>query len=223
VTSKAPNATVQTDKRRFGRVRTVSYSSVRAFLRDHPRVVRRYDAVEGSGYYTYWDKKRKTYRQVYFEDERSLAAKYDYVIANGLAGVGIWTLDNDRGRSELWNALRVAFEDATHRVGVTASVVSVRRVSGSVHVRLRATGRDTGTAPERGSFRWTIRTAAGRLIRSGAWPAQMIYPGRTATRVGTFRLAQAARLPAGQYTLRVRFVTAARMWRAPDVVFRQPY
>ena len=58
---------------------------------------RHYDALEGSAYYTYWSKKYKTYRQVYFEDEHSLAAKYDYVLTSGLGGIGIWTLDNDRG------------------------------------------------------------------------------------------------------------------------------
>ena len=58
----------------------------------------------------------QTFRQVYFEDELSAAAKYDYAIASGLAGVGIWTLDNDRGYTEMYDVIRAKFYDPTHRV-----------------------------------------------------------------------------------------------------------
>ena len=39
-----------------------------------------------------------TVRQVHFEDARSAAAKFNYAIAHGLAGVGIWALGNDAGQ-----------------------------------------------------------------------------------------------------------------------------
>ncbi len=97
VTSKVPHATVQSNKKKYGAVKSVTYTSARDFLAAHPKVKRHYDALEGSAYYTYWSKTYKTYRQVYFEDEHSLAAKYDYVLTSGLGGIGIWTLDNDRG------------------------------------------------------------------------------------------------------------------------------
>ena len=223
VTSTVPNATVQTDKAKYGPVKSVTYRGVRRFLADHPRVVRRYDALEGSGYYTYWDGKHGTYRQVYFEEERSLAAKYDYVKATGLAGVGLWTLDNDRGYSALWNVLRAKFYAPIHAVQVTGAVPWVRRESGVVFVRVRATARDDGTVTEPGTFRWTIRDGRGSVVRTGKWPAQTLYPGQVDRRAATVRLGAAGGLPAGTYTLRVRFVTAARTWWAPAVTFRQPY
>ena len=43
--------------------------------------------------------------QLWYDDAKTLSSKYDYVIENQLAGVGIWTLGNDNGRPELWNAM----------------------------------------------------------------------------------------------------------------------
>jgi spore germination protein YaaH len=223
VTSSDAHAAVQEDKTTYGPVRSVTYKSARDFLAARPWIARRYDALEGSGYYTYWDAARSTFRQAYFEEERSLAAKYDYVIATGLAGIGIWTLDNDRGYSELWNVLRSRFYAPVHALQLSGSIAYVRRESGSVYVKFRATARDVGTMPERGRFRWTIRDARGQLIKSGSWAAQTVYPGGVYWHDMRVRLGYASRLPAGTYTLRVRFETASRTWRAPNVDFRQPY
>jgi len=223
VTSDVPHATVQSDKTTFGAVHAVSYAGARDFLAAHPEVVRAYDPLEGSGYFTYWDAAKATFRQVYFEEERSLADKYDYAIITGLAGVGIWTLDNDRGYPDLWNVLRSKFYAPIHAVTLSSSIAWVARSRGSVYVKIRAAGRDVGTVPERGSFRWTIRNARGRLIRYGRWATQTVYPGRLYKHAVVSRLGYASRLPAGIYTLRVRFVTASRTWRARPVDFRQPY
>ena len=61
---------------------SVTYASARDWLKAHPKTKRQYDALEGSAFYTYWSTKYKTYRQVYFDDERSLAAKYDYALVD---------------------------------------------------------------------------------------------------------------------------------------------
>ena len=223
VTSNVPHAAVQSDKTTYGAVHSVTYAGARDFLAAHPEVVRNYDALEGSGYFTYWDATYKTFRQVYFEEERSLAAKYDYAIVTGLAGVGIWTLDNDRGYMELWDVLRSKFYAPIHAVRAAGLATSVRRTFGSVYLRVHASVRDLGTVPERGMLLWTIRNAAGRLLRSGGWSAQTIYPGQLSARSTTVRLGLASRLAAGTYTLRVWFVAGSRLWRAPNVTFRQPY
>ena len=118
VTSTEPNATVQADKATYGPVKSVTYASARDFLAARPEVVRQYDALEGSGFYTYWSAKDGTYRQVYFEEERSLAAKYDYAIATGLAGVGIWTLGNDGTYPQLRDVLRSKFYAPVRQISV---------------------------------------------------------------------------------------------------------
>ena len=98
VTSDAPNATVQTSPSKCGGVWSVTYAGAMNLARGAPRCrppgghCARAARSSPTGTPT-----EQTFRQVYFEDEVSAAEKYDYAIATGLAGVGIWTLDNDRG------------------------------------------------------------------------------------------------------------------------------
>ncbi len=223
VTSAVPNATVQSDKTKFGAVTSVTYASARAFLAAHPEVVWNYDALEGSGYYTYWDPAKKTYRQVYFEEERSLTAKYDYAILTGLAGIGIWTLDNDRGYTQLWDLLRSKFYAPVHLTVVGGSVTGVRKSSGYVYAVVHYGAANTGTVPERGSWQWAIRDSKGHIVASGRRGTETIYPGRSIAHAGTVRLGLATKLPAGTYELRVLFVTSLHTWRSAHLGFRQRY
>lgn len=50
------------------------------------------------------------WRQGYYDDVDSLSAKYDFVRDRKLAGIGIWALNYDRGRSELYNLIRTKFQ-----------------------------------------------------------------------------------------------------------------
>ena len=58
-------------------------------------------------------------RELYWDDAVSLARKYDLVNADGLRGVGIWTLNYGGGAPELWSALRTHFGACS---GVTSGV-----------------------------------------------------------------------------------------------------
>ena len=223
VTSNIPNATVQADKTTYGAVKSVTYAGARAFLAAHPEVVRNYDALEGSGFYTYRDSTRKTYRQVYFEDERSVAAKYDYAISTGLGGVGIWTLDNDRGYDALSNVLKVKFYAPVYRARVSGSVAEVVRRSGVVYAKTHIGALNTGTVPLTGYLRWSIRNRSGRVIVSGRLPTLVLNPGRGTSRTWSIRMGLGTSLAAGTYTLRVRFVSRSGTWGPPDASFRQPY
>jgi GH18 family chitinase len=223
VKTKDPNAEVRSNKKKYGPVRSVTYASARDFLAAHPKVVWRYDASEGSGFYTYRDKVHDTFRQVYFEEQRSLADKYDYAIVTGLAGVGVWTLENDDGYGNLYAVLRDKFYAPVHDVRVRGRVVSVRQDAGSVYVRVHGDASDLGTVPERGSLRWTIRDATGQLVRKGRWSTELLYPGDKSGHHSVTRLGYASALKAGTYTLRVRFVGTTTTWRATPVDFDQPY
>ena len=208
VTSNVANATVQTNKTLYGPVTTMTYATARGFLALHPEVVRQYDAAEGSGFYTYWEPIKKTWRQVYFEDERSLAAKYDYALTTGLGGIGMWTLDNDRGYPELWALLRSKFYAPIHKVTVNASVTNVTKRSGYVDAIVHYSGRNVGTVPERGTWRWTIRDGNGHMWLSGKGLTETIYPGRAIGHATRVRIGLATRLPAGTYILVARFERA---------------
>jgi spore germination protein YaaH len=223
VKGKQPNADVRTNNKKYGTVRSVTYRSAREFLAAHPRVKRNYDASEGSGFYTYWDDAHSTHRQVYFEEERSLADKYDYAIVTGLAGVGIWTLENDRGYGDLYEMLREKFYTPVHDVAVRGSIIHVKRASGSVEVRLHGDAMVVGTVPERGALRWTIRDSRDRRIRGGRWSNEILYPADRSGHHSVIRLGSVSGLRAGTYTLRVRFVGKNTTWRAQPVDFHQPY
>jgi len=45
---------------------------------------------------------------MWFEDSLSLLLKTDYARKKNLAGVGIWALSYEAGRSELWNGMKAA-------------------------------------------------------------------------------------------------------------------
>jgi len=222
VKANVPNAAVHTPKATYGGVSSITYAAARDWLKAHPKTKRQYDALEGSAFYTYWSATYKTYRQVYFEEERSLAAKYDYAILTGLGGIGIWTLDNDKGYDELWNVLRDKFYAPVREVRVFGKVLSVKRSSGAVLTKIRLQAREGGTVPERGVFKWTLRDRNGKLLRSGSLPRETVYPARTRTHDKLVRLGSTFGLKAGTYTLRVRFITS-KTWRSPVVSFRQPY
>lgn len=51
-------------------------------------------------------------QRVWYDDERSLAAKYDLVIAEQLGGVAIQSLGDDEGYGELWDVLASKFAKA---------------------------------------------------------------------------------------------------------------
>ncbi len=222
VTSNAPNATVQSDKKKFGAVTSVTYASARNFLASHQDVVRNYDALEGSSFYTYWDPTRSTYRQVYFEDERSAAAKYEYAIETGFAGVGIWTLGNDAGHTEMWDALGV-FYAPDHDVSVTGSIRSLSRQDGIVHASLEYSLRNVGDVPERGTIRWRIRNDDGRQVAHGTLMTTTIGTGKTRSGTTRITLGSADLLSAGKWTVEVLFVTDTDAFASPRTSFRQPF
>ncbi len=222
VASAARAAAVRRDARRFGPVRGVTYAAARDFLRRHPTVKRQSDRATGSAFFTYWDAARRTYRQVWFDDERSLGAKYETAKRAGLAGVGIWALGNDGTYRELWSRLQASFYAPVHRLEVSASARGVRLTPGQrVRVTIEYTVHNAGTVASRGTLTWTVRDARDRRVARGS-TSLTVAPGRSATATRRVTLGPAVRLRAGRYGLSVRFVAAGRTHDA-RATFRQPY
>ena len=222
VTSTVPNATVRSDKTKYGAVKSVTYASARTFLAAHPEVTRMYDVAEGSGFYTYWDASHATYRQVYFEDERSAAAKYEYAITSGYAGVGIWTLGNDHPYPEMRNALEVFF-DPDHDVRPTGDVHDIARLSGAVSATLDYRIQNEGDVPEAGAIRWIARDPDGRPLAKGTVGTTTVGAGKTRAGTAKVALGDAAKLAPGTWTMTVYFATDEMAWESPPVPFRQPF
>lgn len=50
-----------------------------------------------------------TWNQIWYDDEKSLGMKYDLAISKKIAGIGIWALGYDDGRTELWKLIENKF------------------------------------------------------------------------------------------------------------------
>lgn len=109
VAYQGPGATVSDPVADNGGAWSVGYSAAADYLANHPAVTAQWDPLASSPYFTYRDAKNDRYRQVWYEDGRSIAAKYALADAAGVAGVGIWALGMDKGRDDLWDVLRAAF------------------------------------------------------------------------------------------------------------------
>ena len=99
-----------------------------------------------------------------------------------------------------------------------------RSALGYVEAIVHYSGRNIGTVPERGTWRWTIRDGHGKMWLSGKGLTETIYPGKAIGHATRVRIGLASRLPAGTYILVARFERSPGVyWRSPDARFRQPY
>ena len=223
VTSPVPNAKVQPSVSAHGGVWSVSYSSVMTWLAQHPEVVRHEDTSQGSGWFTYYDADSKSDREVYFEDEYSIAAKDDYAIASGLAGIGIWTLGGDGSYPQLWNVLRAKFYAPNQAMVLRASGSHVAIVGGKVVVDIWQSIRNAGNIPEHGTVTWVIRDSAGRARAHGS-RIITLYPGRALSFMAHGAVAGTpGGLPSGRYTITLTFTGPGIRVSSRPAGFRQPY
>jgi len=221
VTSNTPNATVQADTEKYGGVNSISYKGARDFLAEHTHVKRQYDAVEGSAFFTY-ESASGTWRQAYYDDEQSLAAKYDFALTQGLAGVGMWTLQNDRGYNELWDLLRSKFYAPVHALLPSGRVGSLTKRGSLVTANVLTRVANVGTVPERGTLRWGIKDSRGRWFLKGSRTVELM-PGKSSVAYVKTTFGRSYSLPAGTYSLVVRFQNRNGLWSSRIYTFRQPY
>lgn len=92
-----------------GSATAVTYSSARSALLTHTR---QWDDAHQNPWYKYFT---SNWRQTWYDDEQSLALKYDLALSLGIGGVGMWALGYDGAHPELWNLIEQKF---TTTVGV---------------------------------------------------------------------------------------------------------
>lgn len=86
-------------------VQTLPYSAIRN--KTYAMVM--YDSVSSSAYIDTLYEKNKAVVRIWFDDENSLAAKYDFILQNGLGGMGFGYLGYDGTYGELWDELLYKF------------------------------------------------------------------------------------------------------------------
>ncbi|MBL4662244.1 MAG: hypothetical protein JKY22_01475 [Flavobacteriaceae bacterium] len=85
-----------------------AYKTIRKIDIDSLKIPIIFDPKSASTYMIIKDS-NNAYRQLFFEDVKSLSIKYDWIKSNEIGGVGIWALGYDDGYSELWNLLTEKF------------------------------------------------------------------------------------------------------------------
>jgi len=222
VANRSPRAAVRTDAARAGSAFAVTWAAVSRFLALHPALRVRYDPIADAPYFTYHDHDSGTYRQVWFEDRRSLSRKMDLALTTRIAGVGLWALDDAQEFSPIWDLLQGKLRAPAHRVIVRGSLFHVASRGGKVVADITATVQNRGTVPEMGQLGWAVRDAKGRVVASG-------HVALTVDSLGARRplfhvtLGSAARLRAGTYRLTMVYGSGGRHWAAPVTRFRQRY
>jgi putative cell wall-binding protein/spore germination protein YaaH len=117
------------------------------FVRDQGRIppgsTVGYDALEESAWVVNHDLATDTWCQTFFDTPRSLRAKHELAMSRGLAGIGMWALGYDQGRSGYWEAIAADFSvlrfAGSDRYG-TAAAISAATYQPGVPVAFVATG-----------------------------------------------------------------------------------
>lgn len=84
------------------------YRSIREKYIDSLKIPIQFDKQTNSSFLIIEDSVNN-YRQLFFEDKKSLSVKYDWIIKNKIGGVGIWALGYDNGYADLWDLLNEKF------------------------------------------------------------------------------------------------------------------
>lgn len=99
------------------------YPMYRNIKREYGELLCCEDDESKSKFHVYRDASNR-YRQIWYEDEKSLAKKYDWVSEKKIGGVGIWALGYDNGYTELWELIAEKFTEK-EKPGVPVKMASV--------------------------------------------------------------------------------------------------
>ena len=223
-TSDQPRAATRTGAK-YGWSTSVTYDNAAALAKAHGR---RYDTRESAAWFAY--KRRNctaaygcvaTWREVYYDDARSLRAKYDLINRYGLRGAGIWALGYDGTRPELYSVIVAKFLHDTTPPETGIDVLDARQGDEGFLVTWTALDMnpirsyDVQVSVDGGPWRsWLGRTHATEAIWSGRdghayafraratdakgnrgrWNVTSLPSGRPALHAGGFAVVKAATL-----------------------------
>lgn len=153
-------------------------STVTSYV-NSPRFSSAYPASQTYGYLwnaTYkvpWYKylESNKWHQVWFDDDSSLALKYDLAITKNLKGVGMWALNYDNGRVELWNLIKRKFSSNTQPIPATPVWAHVQSGNKSITIRTElpeyATSIRVYLSSDGVNFNDSLRTLTNELTITG--------------------------------------------------------
>ncbi len=117
---KTETVKIPSNRRKRTKGKAKVYSKIR---RDYVgRFTQRYHRESASPYFITGSDQRP--KQCWYDDERSLAKKYDLVKERDLGGVGMWALGYDNGYTELWDLLENKFMTCEQNKPITFNVAT---------------------------------------------------------------------------------------------------
>lgn len=102
---KTNNANVPTEATANGQaifIKTVKQNSNGYYSNKH---------IEDSSLCAYYNYNNGNYHQAWIDDEETMKYKYDIVLRQGIAGIGIWALGYDDGYTEMWDLIENKFSN----------------------------------------------------------------------------------------------------------------
>lgn len=84
----------------------VSHLTYKEIIPSYNQKEMMWDAISKTPWIRWQDTK---WNQIWYDNDSSLALKYNLAIQKNLKGIGIWALGYDSGRSELWNLINRKF------------------------------------------------------------------------------------------------------------------
>lgn len=111
---------------------SLTYRAIRSSYEPMHEII--YDDSTASSYFKYKDEETGQYVECWFDNEKSFAAKYDWVDDQKLRGVGIWALGYDNGYPELWTLIDTKFSEPPKEIVKNRSAIAQYLVKNGTYV-----------------------------------------------------------------------------------------
>jgi hypothetical protein len=136
---------------------------------------RRYDEEAENPWYAY--QQNGAWRQTWYDDEESLAAKYQLALEQGIGGVGMWALGYDEMYPELWDTLDAYFTAEPIALdGTREAPIAIEQFPFS-------DANDTRTAPSNWFNRYACAPDLAEYGRERVYTLSVCQSGRLEVRV----------------------------------------
>jgi len=177
------------------------------------------DGTDGGGldaWTTWYDNKDNCWKEMYWDDATSLAAKYNLVNRDNLRGVGIWTLNYGGSAPELWDALAAYFQ--VWSAGYDVSQAPASWVAGQTQTfPVTVTNSGTFTWPSGGSnpVQLDLHFASQPGASPSSWLTSQVYalPQDVAPNSSvTFNVTATAPTATGSLYLEAEMLKSQQFW-----------
>ncbi len=120
------------------------------------------------------------WNQVWQENEPSLSKKYDLALTENLGGIGIWALNYDSTRTELWDLINTKFSGGTTPApSAPNSLAAIRKNSNTITLKFKegnhATSYNVYQSTDNSTFLMVMNNASTSIDITGLQQGEVYY------------------------------------------------